>query len=105
MRTARIRTEGRGFYHCMSRVIEKRKLLRHKEKKHFSVLMRRVEKFSCIHVLTHSILDNHWHMVIEVPERRNLTDEEFLERLAALYKKELVDDTGSSCMCRAGRRA
>ena len=54
--------------------------------------MRKVEYFSCLQILTHCTLDNHWHIVIEIPPRRELSDEEFLDRLGALYDKPIVKE-------------
>jgi REP element-mobilizing transposase RayT len=92
MRTARIKPDGGGFYHCISRVIDRRMILGHTEKEVFCTLMRKAEYFSCVQVLTHCTLDNHFHIVIEVPQRRELSDEEFLDRLAALYDRPIIKE-------------
>ena len=36
MRRPRIKAEGAGYYHCMSRVIERRHIFGHAEKRYFS---------------------------------------------------------------------
>ena len=92
MRTARLKERGEGYYHCMSRVIDRRMRLRETEKDMFRRMMRAVERFSGVRVLTWAALGNHWHVLVHVPEKRELTDAEFLWRLGAIYDEEVVGE-------------
>jgi hypothetical protein len=65
-------------------------LLNDGEKRHFLRLMRAVEGFSSVQVLTHTVLDNHWHALVYVPQRQELTDSEVVQKLAFLYEKNVV---------------
>ncbi len=85
MRTARIIGRGSSYYHCMSRVIERRMLLSMDEKERFRKLMRRVAAFAGIEILTYALLDNHFHILLRVPERRPLSEDEVLQRIRGLY--------------------
>jgi len=88
MRVPRIKEEGEGFYHSMSRVVDRRMVLDDKEKERFRQLMRSAAAFSGVDVLTYTILDNHFHLLLHVPERRPVDDLEFIRRYAALYGRK-----------------
>ncbi len=85
MRTARVIGRGASYYHCMSRVIERRMLLNPDEKERFRNLMRRFAAFTGLEVLTWAALDNHVHLLLHVPERVELGEEEVLGRIKGLY--------------------
>ena len=53
----------------------------------FRKILRQVEAFSGVRVLTWTILSNHFHVLLEVPPRAEvpLTDDEILGRCRALY--------------------
>ncbi len=40
MRTARLKEEGRGYYHCMTRIVDRQFLLNDNEKERLCKLMR-----------------------------------------------------------------
>jgi putative transposase len=88
MRVPRIKESGEGFYHSMSRVVDRRMVLDDKEKERFRQLMRNAAAFSGVDVLTYTILDNHFHLLLHVPERRPVDDREFIHRYAALYGRK-----------------
>jgi hypothetical protein len=57
MRQPRIKGQGQSFYHCVSRVVDRRFLFqtqspRSVEAEYFVHLMRRLEKACCVEVLT-----------------------------------------------------
>jgi len=90
MRTARIKEEGEAYYHVTTRVINKEHWLADEEKERFTELLRKVEGFSGVQILTHTTLDNHAHMVLHVTERQSLSDPDFLARLSFLYDRPYV---------------
>jgi putative transposase len=91
MRVARLKASGkRACYHVMSRVVDRQMVLGSEEKEKFRKLMRAVEGFSGVNVLTYAILDNHFHLLIEVPEPEALSDEELVRRLRFLYDSDQV---------------
>ena len=75
----------------MSRVIEHRYALGDDEKAVFRDMMRRVAAFSGVKVLTYALMDNHFHMLVQVPERVDVGEEELLRRLALLYQDEALE--------------
>ena len=84
MRTARLLGLGRSYYHCVSRVVDRRFVLGDFEKEHFRKTMRKLEVFTGVEVLTYTVLSNHWHLLLEVPERIELSEEEVLRRYGVL---------------------
>lgn len=95
MRTARIKAEGAGHYHVMSRVIERKMVLGTDEKEKFRNLMRLISEFTEVQVITYAILSNHWHILLYVPEEREVSDEELIEKLKLLYDRPFVQDIES----------
>lgn len=90
MRTARVKVEEGGYYHCMSRVIERRMVLGNLEKEVFRKMMRKVEGFCGVNILTYAVMGNHFHILVHVPERQEIDDEQLLQRMRLLYSKPFV---------------
>jgi putative transposase len=95
MRVARILGEGEGFYHILSRIVDRRLILDDTEKERFRRIMRGVEAFSGCQVLTWACLSNHWHICLRVPEPEPVSDRELIRRLIYLYDKSLVEQIAS----------
>ena len=90
MRFPRVKADGHGFYHCVSRVVEGRFIFQISghgslEAEHFIKLMRCLEAFSGVRVLTYTLMSNHFHLLCEVPEPKTLSETEVLERVEAGY--------------------
>ena len=90
MRFPRVKADGQGFYHCVSRVVERRFIFRTSghgsaEAERFIQLMRCLEAFSGVRVLTYVLMSNHFHLLCEVPEPRTLSEAEVLDRVEAGY--------------------
>ena len=93
MRTARVKDDRAATYHVITRVIDRRRIMNHQEKERFLGLMRRVETFADVKVMTYALLDDHLHILLHVPERRDVSDEEFLRRLLFLSDPHQVKAT------------
>ena len=87
MRTARAKIDGAAYYHVMNRILEKRYILKADVAEKFRSLMRQVEAFSGVHVVTYCIMTNHVHLLLRVPERKVLSDSEMLARLQLLSSR------------------
>ena len=61
MRQARIRGEGVSYYHCVSRVVDRRFILGDEEREYFVCLMRKLEAFLGLRVVTYAVMSNHFH--------------------------------------------
>lgn len=90
MRAARIKELGPAYYHVISRVVDQRMVFDPDEKERFRSLMRACETFCALRILTWTVLDNHFHLVLHVPPPQPVTDDVFLQRLAALYDRRTV---------------
>ena len=79
-----------SHYHCVSRVVDRNFVFEAYERDVFRKIMRQVEGFSGVRVLTWTILSNHFHVLLEVPPKPAvaLTEDEILERCRRLYSKE-----------------
>ena len=87
MRTARIIGNGASYYHCMSRIIHGEMRLNDMEKERFRKTMRAVAEFAGVEIRTYALMDNHIHLLLMVPEKCEIAEEEVLCRIKALYGK------------------
>ena len=90
MRKARLKAPANAktaFYHCVSRVVDKEFRLGEEEaKEKFVELMREYERFCGVKVVTYCVMSNHFHILLEVPERPRepLGDKAVVELLRGL---------------------
>jgi len=82
--------EKPALYHCISRVVDKKKVLGVEEKEKFVEYMRIYERFCQVRILTYCVMSNHFHILVEVPEPpedrgRSWSDEKFLRHVSCLY--------------------
>jgi REP element-mobilizing transposase RayT len=80
------------LYHVVSRIVDRRFVLGTEEKEKFRALMRMQEKFTGCRALSYCLMDNHFHLLLEVPTmtETGLSDDELLKRLAAIYNEGFV---------------
>jgi putative transposase len=85
------------FYHCISRVVDRRFALGAEEKEKFRALMRIYEKFSGCRVTAYCLMDNHFHILLEVPPMAEggIPDNVLLNRLSAIYTEAFVAGVAS----------
>jgi len=62
--------DGSFCYHVMSRTAGGDKLFGDEEKEGFRKVMRLMERFSGVQVLTYAVMDNHFHVLARVPARQ-----------------------------------
>jgi putative transposase len=94
MRTARLLGTGRSFYHVMSRVVDRRMVFEGKDKEIFRKILRNQEAFTGVRIVTYCLMSNHFHLLLEVPDRETLAplDEEgLLAVLPLLYEGHVVE--------------
>jgi REP element-mobilizing transposase RayT len=80
------------FYHCISRVVDRKLVFGPAEKEKFRTFMRMQEKFTGCRVVAYCLMCNHFHLLLEVPPVPvdGLSDEALLERLSAIYGEAFV---------------
>ncbi len=86
MRRKRVIQSGK-CYHLVSRVAHKAFFFDDEEKDRFVDLLGRVEIFSCVRVLAYCCMSNHIHVFIYLEDERELSEEEILARVNALYRE------------------
>jgi REP element-mobilizing transposase RayT len=63
-----------------------------KAKDMFVKMMRRAEKFSGVHILTYCVMDNHFHILVKIPKRREVSETTLKERITILYGADKADN-------------
>ncbi|NCD31976.1 MAG: hypothetical protein EOL87_01010, partial [Spartobacteria bacterium] len=82
MRRKRITRDELAHYHLIARVVLREMLLGDAEKGELHRLIRMVEGFTGVKVLTYALMTNHVHLLVEEPDRKTaVSDEELVERL------------------------
>jgi putative transposase len=90
MRLPRIKRSpdaGSAYYHCLSRVVDRRFIFGDVEREQFVHWMFAYAEFCGVRVLTYCVMSNHFHVLVEIgrrPEHRP-DDEELLGRLARIH--------------------
>ena len=85
MRLPRALALGEGYYHVTSRISGQRFLLDDAEKDILTGWLFRVAEFSGVTVLTFTMLDNHFHLMVKVPCVQPVDDIELVRRMRVLY--------------------
>jgi putative transposase len=86
MRHPRIKVSDQtAVYHCISRCAGNQFLLDDLDKEQFSIMLRQQADFCGVQILTHSVLDNHFHLEVRVTPPGELPDAELLRRAQAFY--------------------
>lgn len=89
---------GGQAYHVMSRTAGGVMLFGNTEKEAFRRLLWRMSKFSGVEILTYALMDNHFHLLVKIPERAKFLkrfegeggEERLLQHLALLYSQAFI---------------
>ena len=85
-RMNRIKADGEAYYHVVTRIANKAFLLGDAERKHRLLdFLRRSAEFSGVDVAAYVVMDNHIHLCVRVPGRREVGTDEILRRVGVLY--------------------
>jgi REP element-mobilizing transposase RayT len=68
----------------VSRIVDRTFRLDEQEKDVFRGMMRRAEAFCGVRVLTYAVMSNHFHLLVEVPERGEVGEAELVRRMTVL---------------------
>ena len=74
-----------GYYHVTSRCTLKAFLLHKEEKEKFIEILQWLAGVFFVEVITYSVMTNHFHLVLKMIRQRDISDEEFEERLRRFY--------------------
>jgi putative transposase len=78
----------RAAYHVMSRTACGQYLFDDEAKGVFLKLLRKQAAFCGVDVLAYCVMGNHFHLLVTVPEAREISDTELLRRYRSLYDAE-----------------
>ena len=97
MRFPRVKADGQGSYHCISRFVHGLFVFRTAtgrcpEAEIFLSMLRRGAAFCGIQILDYGLMANHFHLLCKVPEPRFLPQSEVLERIEARYGLQYVQE-------------
>jgi putative transposase len=88
MRRARVKLAaeaGEACYHCITRTVNGERLFEPVAQEVLRQQIWQVADFCGIEILTYAILSNHFHLLIRVPQKQALSDDELLRRYRVLY--------------------
>ena len=84
----RIALQREGYYHCYSMTVQERSLLDSEARSVLVKVLHKVAGFCGVSVITYSVMDNHFHLLLKVPPqaaREGLSDDELVRRFRLLY--------------------
>ena len=84
------------MYHCMTRTVNGERLFEDREKEMLRKMLWQVADFSGVEILTYCIMSNHFHVLVRVPEKEELSDAELMRRYKVLYPKPTKYQTAST---------
>lgn len=90
MRRRRLKLDAKvdeAYYHCISRVVGNAWLLKEREKEVLRRQMWLLAEYCGMEIITYALMSNHYHILIRVPVRRTVSDEELLHNFRMLYPK------------------
>ena len=81
----------RAVYHCMTRIVNKERLIEGFAREVLRKQLWQVADFSGVEVLTYCILSTHFHVLLGVPDRERVevSDAELMRRYRVLYPKPM----------------
>ena len=90
MRRPRLKLDAKeeeATYHCMSRTAGEEWLLGDREKEVLRTQMWKLAEYCGLEIVTYALMSNHYHVLVKVPQHREVKDQELLTRYRALYPK------------------
>jgi len=90
MRQARIKVDaaaGAAVYHCMTRTVNGERLLDDTAREVLRKQLWQIADYCGLEILTYTILSNHFHVLLRVPQRTPVSDQELIRRYRVLYPK------------------
>jgi len=86
MRHPRLKPKGQAnVFHCISRTAGGLRLFGDPEREMFRKLLWHHAAFCQVQIVTHTMLSNHFHIVVRTPVKVNLSDSQLLAALQSFY--------------------
>jgi REP element-mobilizing transposase RayT len=106
MRVSRIKIYGEdAVYHCISRTVNGERLFDEDAKEMLRWQMWQIADYCGVSILTYAVMENHFHMLVRVPKKAPISDEEHLRRYRLLYPKPTRFQTVSLAVIEAQLKA
>jgi REP element-mobilizing transposase RayT len=106
MRSSRIKVHGEdAVYHCISRSVNGERLFDEDAKEMLRRQMWQIADYCGVTILTFAIMENHFHMLVRVPQKAPVADAELLRRYRLLYPKPTRYQTASLAAVEAQLKA
>lgn len=74
-----------AYYHCISRIVGAQNLLKTREKEVLRKQLWLLAEYCGLDIMTYALMSNHYHILLRVPQRREVSDAELLRLHALLY--------------------
>ncbi|HRP04716.1 MAG TPA: transposase [Opitutaceae bacterium] len=90
MRQPRIKISGEeeeAVYHCMTRTVNGERIIDDVGREVLRKQLWQISDYCGVQVITYALLSNHFHVLVRVPQKQPLSDEELLRRYNVLYPK------------------
>jgi REP element-mobilizing transposase RayT len=91
MRKLRLKNEGEGFYHVTSRCVDRTFRFDDDDKSHIVDQIHRMADFCGMEVNTYAVMSNHFHILLHVLPQGELSDDELVARVMALYGRDKAE--------------
>ncbi len=90
LRRVKVNGEMEAVYHCVSRIVGGERLIRVRGKEILRRQIWKVSNFCGVEVLTFCIMSNHFHLLVRILEKQEVSDQELLRRFFILYGEEKI---------------
>ena len=80
-------SEEEAYYHCISRTAGGEWLFGEREKEVLRSQVWKLAEYCGLEIVTYVVMSNHYHVLVRVPQRREVVDRELLGRYRALYPR------------------
>jgi putative transposase len=74
-------------YHCVSRTAGAAWLFKEREKEVLRKQMWKLAEYCGLEIITYALMSNHYHVLVRVPKRRDISDQELLRLYLVLYSE------------------
>jgi len=82
----------------MSRTVNGAALFKDREKEVLRKMIHRVADFSGVEILTYCIMNNHFHVLVKIPEPVQVSDNELMRRYRVLYPEPTLHQTANASL-------
>lgn len=90
MRRFKVGKERAAVYHCVTRTVNGQFLFEPADREMLRRMLWQAAAFSGVEILTYCLLSNHFHVLVRVPSKEAVADQELIRRYRLMYPKDTV---------------